>query len=325
MSDNDFFITLESNADLDNHPNNTQNKFKVTLASPIELQGQWETGLAQLIFPHSWHEQVMKDKSEINHHHHLFLIKLHVKGDGGDDMTKEEYWRDLHLVPRNYQTIKDLLLAIRSVTELSKRDIVEFIYLTLSGLGLGVGGAVDQDHVRLTCVKDSFLALHIELAKVMGYNVELMEKEQWTEMGGIAIQQIPGSTEKWCVIGTPARANLIPRQYIPAPLSEHITVKLIEAEKDLGLFENMYINSDLIETQYVGNTRSNVLRIIAPVMKKGQIETFNFAPIFYLPLRVSKFNTIEINITGDTGQLVPFDGGTVVIVLHLRRKHIVLV
>ena len=60
-------------------------------------------------------------------------------------------------------------------------------------------------------------------------------------------------------------------------------------------------------------------------MKKGQIETFNFAPIFYLPLRVSKFNTIEINITGDTGQLVPFDGGAVVIVLHLRRKHNVLV
>ena len=322
MNTNDFFITLESNADLQNHPDYTQNKFKVTLESPIELQGEWETGLAQFIFPHSWHEQIMKDKSDIDHHHHLFLIKLHVKGDAGDDMSKDGYWRDLHILPRNYQTIKDILLAIRSTTEQSKRNIVQFIYLTLGG---GISGPVDMEHVRINCTQDSLLALPIELAKILSYNVALMEKEQWTQMVGISIQQLPGSTDKWCVIGTPGRDTYIPRQFLPAPLSEHITVKLIEAEKDLGLFQNIYINSDLIETQYIGNTRSNVLRIIAPVMKKGEIETFNFNPIFYLPLRVTKFNTIEINITGDTGQLVPFDGGAVITVLHLRRKHNILV
>ena len=325
MSDNDFYISLESNADLINHPKNTQNNFKVTLQSPIDLQGQWETGLAQLIFPHSWHEQVMKDPSPTDHHHHLFLIKLHIKGDAGDDNTKDNYWRDLHVLPRNYQTIKDLLLAIRLVIEESKQGAVQFIYKALGGLG--VGGAVDINHLRINCTAGNLLALPIELAKILSYDVEKMKEEKWTSYSGISIQQLSvgNKTKEWCVISTSLRQNWTHKQFLPAPLSEHITVKIIEAEKDLGLFQNMYINSDLIETQYVGNTRSNVLRIIAPVMKKGQIETFNFDPIFYLPLRVSKFNTIEINITGDTGQLVPFDGGAVVIVLHLRRKHNVLV
>ena len=153
----------------------------------------------------------------------------------------------------------------------------------------------------------------------------MMEKEQWTQMGGISIQQIPGSTDKWCVISTPRKDSWIGRQFIPSPLSEHILIKIIEAEKDMDLFQNMYINTDLIQTQYVGDTSANVLRVIAPVQEKGQVETFNFARIFYLPLRIIKFNTIEINITGDTGHLVPFDGGVVVVVLHLRRKHNILV
>ena len=326
MSNNAFFITLESNADIINHPTNTQNKFKVTLQNPIELQGEWETGLAQLIFPHSWHEKIMEQPND-DHHHHLFLIKLHVKGDAGNDISKPGYWRDLHIAPRNYHTIKDILLAIRNACETSKTGIVQFIYQVYGGLEglLSVGHRINPNSVRITCTDGSMLALPIELAKVLSYDVEQMEREQWTQVGGIAIQYLARGGDKWCVFSNPARANTRGRQVVPAPLTEHVLIKLIEAEKDMGLFQNMYINSDLIETQFVGDTRANVLRIIAPQQEKGQVETFNFTPIFYFPLRVSKFNTVEINITGDTGRLVPFDGGVVVIVLHLRRKHNILV
>ena len=117
MSDNDFYITLESNGDIANHPENTQNKFKITLQTPIDLQGEWETGLAQLIFPHSWHEKIIQETDQ--HHHHLFLLKLHVKGDAGNDASKKNYWRDLHIAPRNYHTIRDILLAIRYAVEQS--------------------------------------------------------------------------------------------------------------------------------------------------------------------------------------------------------------
>ena len=285
MSDNDFYISLESNGDLVNHPANSQNKFKITLQTPIDLRGEWETGLAQIIFPYSWHEKIIKEKDE--HHHHLFFIKLHVRGDGGDDVNKVEYWRDLHISPTNYHTIKDILLALRNAVEQSKKNMVQFIYWAS-----GVGGAVDMDHLRINCINGALLALPIELAKVMSYNVEKMEQQQWTEQSGISIQRIPNTNNrKWMVIST--TDDYAGRQFIPSPLSEHITIKMSEAEGDMGIFQNIYINSDLIQTQYVGETRANVLRIIAPVQKKGQVETFNFAPIFYLPLRIIKFNTIK--------------------------------
>ena len=317
MSDNDFYITLESNADLENHPNNTQNKFKVTLQSPLDLQGTWETGLAQLIFPHSWHEQILRDSQN---NHNLFAIKLHAPGDGKDDNTSPAYWRNLYIELLDYHTIKDLVMAIRNTVELSKLSQVQFIYRGK------VGEAVDMDHLRINCIDGAFVAFNLDLAKLLSYDVDRIRRENWKD--GVSVERLYGGIGiEWLVVKSQYQriTQAAERQYLPAPLSSHITIKLIETEKDMNLIQNMYINSDLIETQYIGNTRSNVLRIIAPVMKKGQIETFNFAPIFYLPLRVSKFNTIEINITGDTGKLVPFDGGAVVIVLHLRRKHNILV
>ena len=321
MSNNSFFITLESNADKQNHPKNSPNSFKITLQTPIDLRGEWETGLAQLIFPHSWHEKIMEQPDD-DHHHHLFLIKLHVKGDAGNDMTKEAYWRDLHLVPRNYHTVKDILLAIWNACEQSKNGVVQFIYRAIGGLG--IGQAADTNHVRINCTTDSFLALPIELAKIIGFDTAKMERDHWTQVGGISIEKFPTTGEtKWCVISTAPKYT--GRQMIPSPLNEHILIKLIDAERDMGFFQNIYINSDLIETQFVGATRANVLRVIAPQKEKGQVETFSFTPIFYVPLRVVKFNSVEINITGDTGRLVPFEGGVVVVVLHLRRKHTIIV
>ena len=332
-STNDFYVSLESNADLQNHPKNKANNFKITLQTPIDLAGEWETGLAQLIFPHSWHEAVLAKAN--HHHHHLFLIKLHIKGDGKHPTTGQDdpqlpgYWRELHILPTQYHTIKDLLLAIRNATEASKSGAVQYIYRTVHPLDPANPpdktkgyGQVDTNHIRINCTKGNKLALPVELAAILSYDVEKMKG--FSARLGIAIDRTMGD-KPWLVIGTSAEQKWDYRQDVPSPLDENISLKIIDAERDVGLFQNIYINSDLIQTQFVGDTRANVLRIIAPQQEKGQVETFNFAPIFYFPLRVVKFNTIEINITGDTGRLVPFDGGVVVVVLHLRRKHNIVI
>ena len=329
-STNDFYVSLESNADLQNHPDNKPNSFKITLQTPIDLAGEWETGLAQLIFPHSWHDAVIKEANQ--HHHHLFLIKLHIKGDAGDDNTKTGYWRDLHIKPTQYHTIKDLLLAIRLSVEESKPGAVEFIYRplhtrTLVGQGQGQDkikdyGPIDINHLRINCTDGNVLALPAELGTILSYDIEGLRK--YSPHLGISITPNMDGRQ-WLIISTSPSRKYDARQYIPARLDENISLKIVDAERDIGLFQNIYINSDLIQTQFVGDTRANVLRIIAPQQEKGQVETFNFTPIFYFPLRVIKFNTIEINITGDTGRLVPFEGGVVVVVLHLRRKHNIIV
>jgi len=47
-----FYITLPSNTQTD--VNNTQSKYTVRLPQRLRLQGDWECGLCEIIYPHNW-------------------------------------------------------------------------------------------------------------------------------------------------------------------------------------------------------------------------------------------------------------------------------
>lgn len=49
-----FHVTLPSDNSLDTYPNNTASRFTVKLPDRIELQDDYEVGLAELMYPHTW-------------------------------------------------------------------------------------------------------------------------------------------------------------------------------------------------------------------------------------------------------------------------------
>lgn len=50
-----FFITLPSDSSEKYYPNNTVARFVTKLPETIHLQGQYELALAEIIYPHTWH------------------------------------------------------------------------------------------------------------------------------------------------------------------------------------------------------------------------------------------------------------------------------
>ena len=52
---NDFYLTLSSNSSTDVYSENTIANFKTKLPNRIELDGQWEVGIAEMQYPHSWY------------------------------------------------------------------------------------------------------------------------------------------------------------------------------------------------------------------------------------------------------------------------------
>ena len=50
-----FFVTLPSNSSPLLYPDNATTHYRVKLAQPISLEGQWEVGLADVIYPHQWY------------------------------------------------------------------------------------------------------------------------------------------------------------------------------------------------------------------------------------------------------------------------------
>jgi hypothetical protein len=49
-----FHVTLPSDSSLDTYPGNTTSRYTIKLSERLELDGDYEVGLAELIYPHTW-------------------------------------------------------------------------------------------------------------------------------------------------------------------------------------------------------------------------------------------------------------------------------
>ena len=72
-----FYLTLPSNSSLQLYPRNTLTHFTTQLAKDIDLQGQWEVGLSEIQYPHTWHNMSSEEgwiHFKKGHHHKRLLL-----------------------------------------------------------------------------------------------------------------------------------------------------------------------------------------------------------------------------------------------------------
>ena len=50
-----FYLTLPSNSSMTYYPNNTLTNFVTRLPKLFDLKGQWEVGLVEIHYPHTWY------------------------------------------------------------------------------------------------------------------------------------------------------------------------------------------------------------------------------------------------------------------------------
>lgn len=83
-------------------------------------------------------------------------------------------------------------------------------------------------------------------------------------------------------------------------------------------FYSLYIYCDIVENVVVGDVKVPLLRVVNINGKEGLTVSRLFNTVQYVPIQRKQFDTIEINIRDDTGRLVPFERGKVVVTLHFR-------
>lgn len=91
-------------------------------------------------------------------------------------------------------------------------------------------------------------------------------------------------------------------------------------DTDRGI-KGLYVYTDVIQPRIVGDTQVRLLRVVPVQGSQGQMVAVNFQNIHYVNVLNKEFDTIEIYITDDTGEIVPFEGGKLVVTLHFRPKH----
>ncbi|GFT03104.1 uncharacterized protein TNCV_1361711 [Trichonephila clavipes] len=90
-------------------------------------------------------------------------------------------------------------------------------------------------------------------------------------------------------------------------------------------FPIMYAYCDLVEPQTVGHTQAPLLKIIKVEGKDGEKKVVNahYTRPHYVPVIRQQFQTIEMILRLHSGDLVPFERGRVIAVLHFRLRQII--
>jgi hypothetical protein len=86
-----------------------------------------------------------------------------------------------------------------------------------------------------------------------------------------------------------------------------------------GQCHSLYVYTNIIQPSFVGQTKSQLLRIIPlenPATNQiGSMKSVTFNPILFFPLRHLNFDMIEIQIRDSTGRYILFEFGKVIVTL----------
>ena len=93
-----FYVTLPSNSSMEYFPDNKTSIFVTKLSRTLQLDGEWEVGLAEIDYPHTWYNiREGKNSVEIYAPGNLYLVFKTV-----------EY----SIQPRYYEKVQDLIDAL---------------------------------------------------------------------------------------------------------------------------------------------------------------------------------------------------------------------
>jgi hypothetical protein len=83
---------------------------------------------------------------------------------------------------------------------------------------------------------------------------------------------------------------------------------------------DLFVYTDITEPVAVGDACVPLLRIVTPNGESGDRVTVSYDKMHYVPLRMGHVDTIEVNISSDSGELIHFAFGRTVVKLHFRPR-----
>ena len=89
---------------------------------------------------------------------------------------------------------------------------------------------------------------------------------------------------------------------------------------NIKLYTVLYVYTDIIQNQLVGDVRGPLLRVVPVKSRCGDTASVTYKQPQFLPLSRSNIQTIEINIRRDTGKLVSFEREKSIVTLVFRGK-----
>jgi hypothetical protein len=276
-----FYIHLPSDSSLDVYPDNTIAKFSTKLARSVDLDGAYDVGLSEIIYPADYYNVDNRERD------YSFGIKQRNFDTDGKivqeiDRFKIQIKSDLYYTRQEFlekinTEINTNLIRLHIPVEIvMKIDVSDRVVITITRSGPQVTVDIQEEGLILKM----FFELSSQFSKRLGFDKSV----------SISVDD-----------STPHRAKNKFDLFMGKKL--------------------MYVYSDVVTYSLVGDVSVPLLRVCSlPEPSTNNTIHLSFPDIHYKPVQKSHFDTIDISINTEEGMLMPFQSGKVLITLHFRRS-----
>ena len=132
----EFYVTLPSNSSMQYFPDNKTSNFVTKRSRTLQLDGEWEVGLAEIDYPHTWYN-IREGKNSV-------------------EMYVPDKWaQEVNIQPGYYEKVIDVIDALRKAGLANMTDVVTY----------------DDTSKRVTvrCAKGAILELRGDIARMFGF------------------------------------------------------------------------------------------------------------------------------------------------------------
>ena len=83
----------------------------------------------------------------------------------------------------------------------------------------------------------------------------------------------------------------------------------------------LYVYCNIVEPMLIGDDEAPLLRTVGVDTKQGEIARKTYDNPMYVPVRIKKFDTIEVDIKSNTSEHVPYQYSKSEVILPFRKQH----
>lgn len=279
QANNQFYLHLPSDSSMCVYPDNTVAKYTTKLAKTIELDGIWEVGLAEILYPTDYYN--IDNRGE----DYTFGIKQIVLLQN-IQTTQESYMVKRKIESALYYSKKDVISKIYSQInrDISERNIPATIMIDLDRSGR-VNIIISRYGPPVSVITDegATVSMFFELS------------EQFSKRFGF---------DKKVLI------SLDDSQTVRADHKFDLYMG-----KNLMYIYSDVVSYSLVGDVSVPLLRACNL----PEPSTNNTIHLSFPDVHYKPVQKSHFDTISISINTEEGMVMPFQSGKVLVTLHFRR------
>lgn len=280
----DFYLTLQSDSSQTYYPENVVTHFRTHLKDRVELRGKWMVGLAEVIYPHTW-----------NNIDDSCYVLIRPEKDRPENRFLKAI-RRAYMAHGYYDSVTKIIEGLKHPLRDHTKDVE--IFLT--------------DVYHRVIVKKTTpwfdIAFSPQLCQLLGFKPDsfLSEEAFYKRVHTTWLED----SETW-PLGEPGRSRSVGRT-----TEDFVTG---DFAPDFKRINELYIYTDIIEPQYVGDIKTQLLRIIKTDLEHGQLHQRSFEKPHYVPLQNTSFQTIEVDIRDALGNPVSFEFGRCTVKLHFKQ------